>query len=130
MRLEGSATGRRNAKRLRREMTPPEVALWLTLRKNEAGLRFRKQHPVRRPGDEQDYVLDVYCASARLAMEVDGEAHDRGHQPQRDVAKDAWLASQGVRVIRYGARRVLSNLDGVVTQIIDIVTERRPIPRS
>ena len=49
---EGSENGKRNAKRPRQEMTPPEIALWLALRRNEAGLRFRKQHAVN------EYVLD------------------------------------------------------------------------
>ena len=69
MRLGGSEYGKRNAKRLRKEMTPPEIGLWLALRKNEAKLHFRKQHAVH------DYVLDFYCARAKLAIEVDGEAH-------------------------------------------------------
>jgi hypothetical protein len=44
MRLEGSARARRSAKHLRKAMTPPEIALWLALRRNDAGLRFRKQY--------------------------------------------------------------------------------------
>ncbi len=52
MRLDGSLTGRGNAKRLRKQMTPPEIALWLALRGNEAGLRFRRQHAAGQ------YVLD------------------------------------------------------------------------
>jgi hypothetical protein len=44
MRLEGSLHGHSNAKRLRKQITPPEIALWLALRANEEGLRFRKQH--------------------------------------------------------------------------------------
>ncbi len=66
MRLEGSEHARQSAKRLRREMTPPEIGLWLALRRNEAGLRFRKQYPAGK------YVLDFYFAPARLAIEVDG----------------------------------------------------------
>ena len=119
MRLEGSGSGRRNAKRLRKEMTPPEIGLWLALRQNDAGLRFRKQHGAG------DYVLDFYCAPARLAIEVDGEAHERGDRPERDAVRDAWLVAEGVRVLRYPAREVLGNLDGVVRQIIDVAVERR-----
>jgi very-short-patch-repair endonuclease len=119
MRLEGSGSGRRNAKRLRKEMTPPEIALWLALRRNDAGLRFRKQHGA------DDYVLDFYCAPARLAIEVDGEAHSCGDRPMRDAVRDAWLVTQGVRVLRYPAIDVLSNLDGVVREIIAVALERR-----
>jgi very-short-patch-repair endonuclease len=119
MRLEGSPNGKRNAKRLRKEMTPPEIALWLALRRNEAGLRFRKQHAV------ENYVLDFYCAPARLAIEVDGEVHDRGDRPERDRVRDARLVSQGLRVLRYPATDVLSNPDDVMRQIVAIAIERR-----
>jgi very-short-patch-repair endonuclease len=119
MRLGGSEYGKRNAKRLRKEMTPPEIGLWLALRKNEAKLHFRKQHAV------DDYVLDFYCARAKLAIEVDGEAHACGDRPERDAVRDAWLASQGLRVLRYSATDVLINLDGVVRQIVSIALERR-----
>jgi very-short-patch-repair endonuclease len=119
MRLEGSPGGKRNAKRLRKEMTPPEIGLWFALRRNEAGLRFRKQHAV------DNYVLDFYCAPARLAVEVDGEAHNRGDRPTRDTVRDAWLVSQGLRVLRYPAIDILSNLDDVVRQIMAVAIERR-----
>jgi len=119
MRLDGADGGRRNAKRLRQQMTPPEIGLWLALRRNEHGLRFRKQHPAG------NYVLDFYCATVRLAIEVDGEAHARGDRPARDAVRDAWLSDQGVRVLRYPAEQVLTNLEGVVAQIMAIAVARR-----
>jgi len=119
VRIEGSGNGKRNAKRLRKEMTPPEIGLWLALRQNEAGLHFRKQHAA------DDYVLDFYCARAKLAIEVDGEAHGRGDRPMRDATRDAWLVSQGLRVLRYPATEVLTNLEGVVREIIGVALERQ-----
>ncbi len=119
MRLEGSGDGKRHAKRLRKAMTPPEIGLWLALRQNDAGLHFRKQHAA------DDYVLDFYCARAKLAIEVDGEAHNRGDRPTRDAVRDAWLVSRGVRVLHYPATDVLTNLDSVVREIVRIAIERR-----
>lgn len=122
MRLERSQISRRNARRLHREMTPPEIALWVALRANDVGLRFRRQHAAG------DYILDFYCAPARLAIEVDGEAHARGDRAARDVIRDAWLGAQGLRVLRYSAADVLSNLEGVFVQIVKIAAERRHKP--
>ena len=119
MRLEGSQAGRRNARRLRGEMTPPEIALWLALRRNEAGLRFRRQHAIG------DYVVDFYCAPARLAIEVDGEFHARGDRSERDALRDAWLKTNGLHVLRYPAREVLSDLEAVVLDILNVAIERR-----
>lgn len=118
VRIEGSGNGKRNAKRLRKEMTPPEIGLWRALRRNEVGLHFRKQHAAN------DYVLDFYCARARLVIEVDGEVHGRGDRPMRDAVRDAWLSSQGLQVLRYPATEVLTNLEGVVRQIVAIARER------
>ena len=119
MKLEGSLPGRNNAKRLRKQMTPPEIALWLALRANDEGLRFRKQHAAG------PYVLDFYCAPARLAIEVDGESHNHGNRPQRDATRDAWLVTQNIQVLRYPAREMLANLDDVVRQITSVALQRR-----
>ena len=124
MQLEGCDSGRRNAKRLRKAMTSPEIGLWLALRRNDAGLRFRRQHAADR------YVLDFYCAPARLAVEVDDEAHSRGDRPMRDTARDRWLAARGVHVLRYAASDVLLNLEGVVRGIMTIAVARTAMFRG
>ena len=83
-------------------MTLPEVLLWQALRGGRAGgLRFRRQHPIG------PYVLDFYCPAARLAVEVDGEAHDIPDQAGHDLRRDAWLAEQGIQVLRVLAADVL-----------------------
>jgi very-short-patch-repair endonuclease len=104
------------ARRLRREMTLPEVLLWRALRgKALDGLRFRKQHPI------SEGVLDFYLPSARLAVEVDGQAHDRGGIPSRDARRDAWLAGRGIKVLRVPASEVLDQdgLDSVLRLIAE-----------
>ncbi len=124
MKLEGSPPGRSNAKRLRKQMTPPEITPWLALRRNEEGLRIRRQHAAG------PYVLDLYCAPARLAIEVDCEAHNHGNRPERDAARDAWLVSQNIHVLRYPARQMLANLDDVLRQITSVARQRRTMIES
>src|SRR6266581_3873769 len=81
------------ARELRREMSLPEVVLWQALRQRRlAGLRLRRQHPIG------PYILDFYCPSARLAVEVDGLAHDTAAAVRHDERRQAWLARQGVTV--------------------------------
>jgi very-short-patch-repair endonuclease len=112
MRLKGDVD---RARKLRRSMSLPEVLLWRELRKKLNGAQYRRQHPAG------PYVLDFFCATAKLAIEVDGEAHNRGERPQRDEARDKWLESQGVRVLRIPANDVLKNLDDVL-QFIAMAT--------
>jgi very-short-patch-repair endonuclease len=79
---------------------------------------FRRQHPIGA------YVLDFYCAKARLAVEVDGVSHDMGDRPQRDLRRDAWLRAQGVSVMRIPASQVMLAIDEVVDSIERTATAR------
>jgi very-short-patch-repair endonuclease len=92
-------------------MLLPEVVLWNAVRRNAIGHRFRRQHAIG------PYVADFYCFAAALIVEVDGEAHERGDAPMRDERRDAWLARQGLTVLRVTARDVLNELDAVVRLI-------------
>jgi very-short-patch-repair endonuclease len=95
-------------------MSLPEVVLWDCLRAGRLeGLRFRRQHPIG------SYVLDFYCPSAKLAIEVDGAHHDHPGQIYRDRLRDAWLAGEGIRVMRVPATDVLEDraLEGTLAMI-------------
>ena len=93
-------------------LTPPEARLWNALRGRAVdGLRFRRQHPIG------PFILDFYCVSARLAVEVDGAIHTLGDNPARDDSRDLWLERHGITVLRIEARHVLDRLDAVLTEI-------------
>jgi len=96
------------ARKLRREMTLPEVLLWEQLRAQKLGAKFRRQHPVG------PYVADFCSIAAKLIVEIDGEAHDCGTAPARDAARDAFLVVQGFEIVRVTAKDVLDNMDGVI----------------
>jgi len=107
------------ARRLRKITTPPEMRLWAVLRRREMdGLRFRRQHP------EGPFVLDFYCADARLAIEVDAADHGLGARPERDARRDCWLAERGIETYRIAAVEVRDNLDGVYDDILRITKAR------
>ena len=111
MELSGPKETIARARQLRASMSLPERILWRALRKKQTGLRFRKQHPAA------PYVLDFYCDSAKLCVEVDGDAHD--FTSDRDRARDAWLARQGVGTVRVPASEVFNNVEGVVRHIVE-----------
>jgi len=99
------------ARALRRSTTLPEGMLWQVLRKRPEGLKFRFQHPIGR------CIVDFYCASTKLVIEIDGQAHSMGDRALRDLRRDAWLRSEGYRVVRFDAREVMNGLGSVVTAI-------------
>jgi very-short-patch-repair endonuclease len=98
------------ARELRQEMTPAEKILWQRLRNRQlAGLKFRRQHPLDR------FIVDFYCAAARLIVEIDGPIHD--FQPERDSARTAELEQKGYRLIRFQNEQVLNDLETVLATI-------------
>jgi very-short-patch-repair endonuclease len=78
---------------------------------------FRRQHPIGR------YVLDFFCAQARLAVEIDGIGHDLGDRPQRDAARDAWLWTRGLTVMRIPASEVMLDADQAADAVVRMATE-------
>jgi very-short-patch-repair endonuclease len=100
-------------------MSLPEVMLWKALRGREPGKPiFRRQHPLG------PYVLDFFCASARLCVEIDGGAHGFGERPRADARRDAYLKSLGVRVIRCAASEVISDTHGIAMGLLRIACDR------
>jgi very-short-patch-repair endonuclease len=89
----------RQGQNVRRGMTQPEKTHWSLLRRNQSRLHFRRQHPIG------PFVLDFYCASLKLAVEVDGPVHD--DRQESDDRRTAWLAEkEGIRVLRFSAADV------------------------
>ena len=79
-------------------MTLTEWRLWCLLRGHKLnGWKFRRQHPIG------EYVVDFACLAAGLVVELDGAAHDHERQSDYDDRRQAWLESQGYKVLRFSA---------------------------
>ena len=115
--------GINRARKLRKAMSLPEVLLWRELRKRPDGLKFRRQHP------SGDFVLDFYCSDARLAIEIDGMAHDFGQRPENDVRRDSCFAERGIATLRIPASDVLRDVSGVIAGILATARDRQPLHR-
>ncbi len=116
--VQTSTHAYKNARRLRRKMSLPEVLLWQILRKQPGYVKFRRQHPIGR------YVLDFYVLESKLGVEIDGIGHNMGDRPERDDLRDQWLESQGVRMLRIAAKDVLADPAAVADSIVRLCTER------
>jgi very-short-patch-repair endonuclease len=94
-------------------MSVPEARLWSRLRWRAPGKPiFKRQHPMG------PYVLDFYCAKARLAIEIDGISHDMGDRPERDMRRDAWLEKHRVTVLRVPAAELTKGINEAVDAIV------------
>ena len=120
--MRASVLTLKRGRALRRGQSLPEGILWRALRRKSLTARFRRQHPVG------TFILDFYCPAARLAVEVDGASHDGDQALRRDTARDAWLARQGIRVMRFPAAAVLDDdgINWVIDRIAEAVNEPRP----
>lgn len=109
----GSQQQRARSKQLRRDLTGPERGLWHLLRGRQlAGMKFRRQQVIG------PYIVDFYCAQARLVIEVDGESHV-GHGAS-DAARDAYLRSHGLRILRVTNDDVLHESEAVMLAVLKI----------
>ena len=98
------------ARKLRREMSLPEVLLWQRLRGESAGVKFRRQHPIG------PYVVDFYAGVARLVVEIDGMVHD--FTCARDGRRNSFLRDNGYQLLHVNAADVLKNPDRVAEAIL------------
>jgi very-short-patch-repair endonuclease len=100
-------------------MSLPEKLLWAQFRNRLPGRpTIRRQHPF------PPYVLDFYCMPAWLAIEVDGWAHTLPEKIEHDLARDAWLRSKGVEVLRVSTREVLDDPQAVADKVWRLANER------
>ena len=97
---------------LRKNLTPAEAKLWTYLQRSQLeGRKFRRQHSVGR------YILDFYCPSERLAIELDGAAHDSDAAQEYDAARDLFLQSCNIRVLRFENKWVFLHPESVLEEI-------------
>jgi len=101
-------------------MTDAERKLWFALRDRRfANFKFRRQVPLG------PYIGDFVCFRARLVVEVDGSQHA---DSPRDEQRDRWLAANDFLVKRFWNNDVLTNIEGVLTVLLEELHERTPHP--
>lgn len=110
------------ARELRKNMTPAEKKLWAYLRRGQMdGWHWRKQHAV------DWYIVDFFCAKARLVIEVDGDSHAEPDQIAYDAERTRWLNEQHhYRVLRFTNAEVYHQIDGVLQQIWEALQQQPP----
>jgi very-short-patch-repair endonuclease len=101
------------ARSMRQQPTDAEIMLWKILRfKAVSGYRFRRQRPVA------GYILDFYCPSRRLAVELDGGQHTDEIHAEYDRARTERLNKMGVKVLRFSNHDVLRHPQVVAEEIL------------
>ncbi len=100
------------ARYMRQNPTEAEQILWQRLRHRRIkGYRFRRQHPIVR------YIVDFYCAEAKLVIEVDGSIHSEPGHAEYDAERQKFLEHLGLRVLRFLNAEVMLKTDAVIAVI-------------
>jgi very-short-patch-repair endonuclease len=107
-----------HAREMRHVQTPAEAMLWRTLRNRHTASKFRRQHPIDR------FIIDFYCAEAKLLIEIDGESHLLLGQKEYDEARTKYLEDLGYKLIRFTNTDIRYNIHAVVDEILQTVKSR------
>ena len=107
------------AQALRKNMTEEERRLWYHCLK-QLDVTVKRQHVIGH------YIVDFYCASARLVIELDGSQHYE--QPEKDRVRDAELEQMGLLVKRYSNADIQQRFSSVCEDIYETIRTRKPSP--
>lgn len=106
------------AREMRQPQTPAEATLWQNLRNRNLKYKFRRQHPIDR------FIIDFYCAEAKLLIEIDGDSHLQKEQIEYDEARTEYLEELGYKLIRFTNDDVRYNIHAVVDEIVRVIESR------
>ena len=110
------------AKFLRESMTDAEKELWKLLSNNKfMGLRFRAQHPINR------FIVDFYCHSIKLVIEIDGGVHNIPENYEYDINREHELEKWDILVVRFSNQNVLEDMKTLTKRLIEICVERKSL---
>jgi very-short-patch-repair endonuclease len=99
------------ARQLRLQETEAEKLLWSRLCKNQLGVKFRRQHPI------YTYVVDFYCHSCRLVIEVDGFVHSTREAQFNDSIRTKAFTEFNIEVMRFTNEEVLFDIETVLEKV-------------
>jgi very-short-patch-repair endonuclease len=108
----------------RKNPTPAEQKMWSQILRGKQlmGFKFLRQKPI------DGYIVDFYCASLGLVIEIDGDSHS--DKAEYDAERTRILNAYGLSVIRYTNREILSNLNGVYQHLTTEIALRQKILHS
>lgn len=102
---------------MRSNPTPAEAKLWQRLRRRQLeGYKFRRQHVIA------GYVVDFYCPTLQLAVEVDGPIHQ--YRRRQDQRRSQILSEWGVKILRFSSEAVMNEIEQVVVSLQDFIQKQ------
>ena len=107
------------SRQLRSNQTNAEKLLWQKLRKRQLGVCFQRQYVF-----DNKYIVDFYCASLKLIIEIDGGQHHDNHQ---DDIRDNYIKKRGCKILHFWNNDILENIEGCLSQITNLIPTVPPL---
>jgi cyclase len=107
----------KRAEELRKNQTADEKLLWLHLKRNKLGVRFKRQHPIWM------YIADFYCHELKLVIEVDGSIHNVKEVIENDMIRQEDIIFFGIRVVRFTNKEIRTDIVSVINRLQAIINE-------
>lgn len=107
----------KRAEELRKNQTENEKLLWLYIKSNQLGVRFKRQHPIWM------YIADFYCHELKLVIELDGSVHLQKAVMENDKIREEDLKSFGIIVIRFTNRELRNEINIVIDKIKKVIKD-------
>ncbi|MFA4919516.1 MAG: DUF559 domain-containing protein [Thermodesulfovibrionales bacterium] len=115
--LKNDPTLKQRRRELRNNQTEAEKTFWSHVRNKQFyGLRFLRQYSI------SPYILDFYCPSMKLAVELDGGQHTQHESRIYDSTRSEYLKAHGIDIIRFWNHEVLLNISGVLAEVTKKIT--------
>ena len=103
---------------LRQRSTKTEEILWLKIRDNQLGCKFKRQHSIG------GYILDFYCSKHKLIIEIDGTTHNTKEAKEYDKIRDDYFSELDYKTIRFLNSEIQKDINKVLLKIKNYLISR------
>ena len=107
-------------KDLRNNGTSEEILLWLRLKNSQFGSKFRRQHSIG------GYIVDFYCPSKKLVIEIDGSQHLAKENKEYDEIRTKFFEGLDIKVLRFTNKEINHKIEEVIQKIISVTFSSPP----
>ena len=104
---------------MRKNMTIQELKIWNFIRKEQLGIKFRRQHPI-----DNKYIADFACPEHKIIIEIDGSQHI---ESSSDEYRTFYIENIGYKIVRFYNNEIDNNIEGCIEYLKSIINEQPPI---
>lgn len=106
------------SREIRKNMTPQELKMWNYIRKEQLGIKFRRQHPIN-----NKYIADFACPERKIIIEIDGSQHIESDD---DKYRTFYIENTGYQIVRFYNNDIDTNIEGCIEYLQNVIKQQPP----